>query len=70
MEQMLNCFFLQRVGSHGAGHTIDPLNFSLKNLPFKNFPGDVSAQIILIKQPAQVAGLAAYQGWVTSIYTI
>lgn len=35
--------------------------FSALSLPFKNFPGDVSAEIILIKQPAQAAGLAAYQ---------
>ena len=32
--------------------------FSALSLPFKNFPGDVSAQIIIIKQPAQAAGLA------------
>ena len=32
------------------------------SLQFKNFPGDVSAQVILILQPAEVAGLAAYQG--------
>ena len=36
---------------------------SALSLQLKNFPGDVSAQIILIKQPAQAAGLAAYQGW-------
>ena len=36
---------------------------SALSLQFKNFPDDVSAQIITIKQPAYAAGLAAYQGW-------
>lgn len=36
---------------------------SAPSILFKNFSGDISAQIILILQPAQVAGLAAYQSW-------
>ena len=36
---------------------------SAPNILFKNFSGDITTQIILTLQPAQVAGLTAYQGW-------